>query len=108
MASAFKNSIAAEVGTSLVDIYTAPAATSTTVIGLSLANVTVSPITVSAKVTKGATSVFLIKDAPIPSGASLVLFGGDQKLVLETGNKISVITNTAASTDVVVSVLELT
>jgi hypothetical protein len=107
MASAFKNALAASVGTVSTDIYTAPALTSTTVIGLSIANTTTVDITASATVTKGGTTVHLVKNGPIPSGGALVLFGGDQKLVLEAGNKISVVANTASSADVVISVLEI-
>ena len=107
MASSFKSAVSAAVGTTAVDIYTTPAATATTVIGLSLANIVAVGITASVTITKAGVTVFLIKDAPIPVGAALVLFGGDQKLVLETGNKFSVYSNTAASTAVVVSVLEI-
>jgi len=107
MASSFKNALAASVGTVNTDIYTAPALTATTVIGLSLANIAATTVTVTVTLTKGGTTVNIIKAAPIPVGSSLILFGGDQKLVLETGNKFSVISNTAASVDVVVSVLEI-
>jgi hypothetical protein len=107
MASTFKNAVAQSVGVSPADIYTTPSSTSTTVIGLSLANKVTSTVTVSATMTKGGTTVFIIKDAPIPVGGSLVLFGGDQKLVLQTTDKISIISNTAASVDVVLSFLEI-
>lgn len=107
MASTFKNAVSAAVGTTLVDIYTAPALTSTTIIGLSVANVNTVAITASVKLTKGATVVYLIKDAPISLGGSLVVVGGDQKIVLMTGDKISVISSVAASADVIVSYLEV-
>lgn len=107
MASSFKSYVSAAVGVTSVAIYTTPALTSTTVIGLSIANVTTTGIVASATITKGSTTVALIKNAPVPVGASLVLFGGDQKLVLEAGNSISVLTNTALSADVVVSILEI-
>ena len=107
MASLFKNAVAANVGTSLTDVYTAPALTSTTIIGLSVANVTGASITVSVTLTKGATAVNIVKDAPVPVGGALVLFGGDQKLVVETGNKISVQSSAASSADVIVSALEI-
>jgi hypothetical protein len=107
MASLFKNAVAAAVGTSLTDVYTVPALTSTTVIGLSVANVAAAQITCSVSLTKGATAVSVVKDAPIPVGSSLILFGGDQKLVAEAGNKISVISSAAASADVIISVLEI-
>ena len=107
MASTFKNAVSAGVGVTPVDVYTAPALTATTVIGLSLANVSGVSISVTANVTKGATVVAVIKAAPVPVGGTLVLFGGDQKLVLETGNKLSVTSSVAASVDVIVSMLEI-
>ena len=107
MASTFKNAVSTGVGTSPVDVYTAPALTSTTVIGLSLANVHTAQVTVVVTVTKGATVANVIKSAPIPVGSSLVLFGGDQKLVLEAGNKFSVTSSVAGSVDVIVSLLEI-
>lgn len=108
MSSTFKSAVAQSVGLSYVDVYSVPESTSTTVIGLSLANTTTGVIKVSTKVTKGATSVYIIKDAPIPTGSSLVLFGGDQKLVVSSADKISVISDTYSSADVVLSFLEIT
>lgn len=107
MASNFKSFAANSVGVANTTIYTAPALTQTTVIGLSLANMVGTTILVTAFITKGATSTRVIKDAPIPAGSALVLFGGDQKLVLEAGNTLSVVSNTAASADCIISVLEL-
>ena len=107
MASTFKNAVSAAVGTTLVDVYTAPALTSTTIIGLSIANVNTVSITASVKMTKSGTVVYLIKDAPISLGGSLVVVGGDQKIVLMTGDKISVISSIAASADVIMSYLEV-
>ena len=47
MANAFKNSISGSIGTSGVKIYETPAATSTTVIGVNVANVNSNNISVS-------------------------------------------------------------
>jgi hypothetical protein len=44
----------------------------------------------------------------VTAGGALVLIGGDQKVVLETGDKITVTRDTASSADVVISVLEQT
>jgi len=38
----------------------------------------------------------------------LILLGGDQKVVLMTGDKIIVTSNTASSVDVIMSFLEIT
>ena len=107
MSSTFKNSVVPNICTSLTTVYTAPALTATTVIGLSLANTTVNTIYPSVKVTKGATVAFVVKNVPIPSGSSLVIFGGEQKLVLVAGDVISVISDTATSVDAVLSYLEV-
>ena len=50
----------------------------------------------------------LIKDAPVPSGGSIVIVGGDQKVVLEATHSVKVSSNTASSVDVVMSILEIT
>jgi hypothetical protein len=108
MANAFKNAVTASIGTSNVDVYTAPASTTTTVIGMTVSNRTASVINVDVSVTdtSSGTTGFLIKSAPIPVGGSLVVVGGDQKVVLETTDKITVVSDTATSADAVVSVLE--
>jgi hypothetical protein len=43
----------------------------------------------------------------LTEGSAQVIVGGEQKLVLETGDFISVSSTKASSTDVVVSVLEI-
>lgn len=106
MANTFKNYAAADVGTSASTILTAT--TQTTVIGMTVANLTTSPITVSVYVTISATDYYVVKDAVVPAGGSLVPIGGDQKLVLETGDALKVISDTATSADVIASVLEIT
>jgi len=110
MANTFKNSVTASVGTSATDVYTAPALTTTTVIGAAVSNRTASAISVDATVTdtSGSVTAYLVKEAPVASGSALVLIGGDQKVVLETGDKITVTSDTALSADVVISVLEQT
>ena len=50
----------------------------------------------------------LIVNAPISSGASLVLVGGDQKLVLESGDSVFVQSSVASSADAVMSIMEIT
>jgi len=107
MANIFKNSITGSIGTVGVIAYTVPAATSTTVIGMSVANVAASNISVSATLTSGSSTVYLVKSATVPVGGSVVLVGGEQKLVLTAANYLSVVSSAATSADVVVSVLEI-
>ena len=108
MANTFKNSFSKDVGTSAATVYTAPSATQTTLIGLSVANTTTSPITCDAFITSSAVDYFLIKGGVVPVGSSLVVVGGDQKVVLEAADALKVVTSAASSADVVCSLLEIT
>ena len=109
MANIFKNSITGSIGVSNVIVYTCPAATSTTVIGMSIANVTASNITISTTLTSDsqAKTVYLIKDATVVAGGATVLVGGDQKVVMSALDTLTVVSSAATSADVVVSVLEI-
>jgi hypothetical protein len=108
MANTFRNYLSKNVGTSPATIYTCPAATQTTVIGFSVANTSTSPITCDAYITSSAVDYYLIKTGVVPVGSSLVIVGGDQKVVLEVADVVKVVTSDATSADVVFSVLELT
>lgn len=107
MANTFKNYLTANVGTSASTIYTAPTATQSTIIGMTIANTTTNNITASVLVTSGATTVYLVKNATVPVGGSLVAIGGDQKVVLEAADLIQVQSSAASSADVLLSVLEI-
>jgi len=110
MANTFKRKLSRSIGTSLTSVgsYTVAASTQVTVIGLTVANTTASQILVDATVNDGTNDTYLIKEAPVPSGGSMIIIGGDQKVVLETNDTIKVKSNTASSVDVVMSVLEIT
>lgn len=105
--SNFKSYISSSIGTSNTTIFTATA-TATTVIGCSLANITTLPVLGNVYITKsGGGSAYIIKNAPIPSGGTLVIIGSEQKVVLQTGDSLSFSSNTASSIDAIVSTLEL-
>ena len=108
MANTFKNYVATGVGTSASTILTGGGSTQTTVIGITVANTTGSTITVDVYITVSATDYYVVKGATVPSGGSLVPVGGDQKLVLEAGDALKVVSDTASSADVIASVLEIT
>jgi hypothetical protein len=109
MANVFKNSITGSIGTAGAIVYQTPVATTTTIIGVNVANVNSQNISVSVMVrdNSGNKTVYLVKDALIPQGASSILIGGEQKIVLEANDFISVTSSLAASADVIVSALEL-
>ena len=110
MANTFKNSASQGVGTALTTIYTVPASTTSTLIGLSLANIIGSNITIDVTLTDTSAAVtsHLVKSAPVPVGSSLVVVGGDQKIVMETGDILKVVSSAVVSCDVILSLLETT
>ena len=110
MPNNFKRKLSRSIGTSLTQVgtYAVPASTEVTVIGLDIANTSSSQVLVDATLNDGSNDTYLIKEAPIPSGGSLVVIGGDQKVVLEPTDSIKVKSDTASSVDVVMSILEIT
>ena len=110
MANFFKNSITGSIGTTGVKVYEVPAATTTTVIGVNIANVATQNISVSVMVRDSSLgkTVYLVKDAIIVQGSTTVLIGGEQKIVLESTDFLSVTSSLSNSADVIISVLELT
>jgi len=102
MANTFKNYTSASVGTGATTTYTVPSSTTSVMIGCNLANRTASSIKVDVQ----AAGVYIIKDAPIPSGSALSVLDG--KIILETTDTVVVTSDTASSCDVIVSVLEQT
>tara|TARA_R100001086_G_C11773933_1_gene241657 strand:+ start:347 stop:676 length:330 start_codon:yes stop_codon:yes gene_type:complete len=109
MANTFKIKTDTGVGTGAATIYTCPSATQTTIIGLSVANIVASQITVDVQLENNdGDNIYLVKAAPIPVGSALVVVGGDQKVVMEASDVLKVTTNTASSGDVALSILEIT
>ena len=109
MANSFKIKTDTAVGTSPATIYTCPSSTETTIIGLSSANIVASQITADVQLENNdGDNIYLIKAAPIPVGSTLVVVGGDQKVVMEASDVLKVTTNTASSGDVALSILEIT
>jgi len=109
MATLFKNFLTSNVGSTPTTVVTGGSAVQTTVYSLTVAN-TKTPagtITVSVSMVSGATTAFMCKDAPVPAGGTIIVVGEPQKVALETGDIIQVASSSAASADVIVSVVEL-
>ena len=100
MPNTFKNYTSASVGTSPATVYTVPAYTSAVMIGLNLANVSASQITVDVQ----CAGTYVVKGAPIPAGSALSVLDG--KIILETTDTVVVTASAASSADVLLSVLE--
>ena len=98
------------------DLYTTPGSTTTIILGMVLANVHTSQVTATVKLvsdTSGGgrtatnTTTFLLKDAPIPVGASLEILAGN-KVVLETTDKIQIDCSVTDKVSVTMSIMEIT
>ena len=93
-------------------IYTGKSGTETTIIGMSIANITTSQVTVDVKIESNTSdtetngNVELVTAAPIPAGGSLETLGGG-KLVLQTTDVLRVTSDTASSLDVSLSIMEI-
>ena len=108
MANTFKSFGTVGSGTSATAVYTAPAGTTSTVIGMTLSNIHTGGVTASIVLVKsGGSTIHVCKGAPVPLGGTFVVVGGEQKLVLETGDRLDVTSDTASSIDTIVSVLEI-
>ena len=108
MANAFKTVTDTAVGTSPATIYTCPAATETTIIGLNVANILSVSITVDVQLENDdGDNVYIVKSAIVPVGSSLVAAGGDQKIVMNAADILKVTASQAAAADVTLSVLEI-
>ena len=110
MANTFKLKTKANVGVTTVGIYTAPAATTTVVIGITLANTSGSGVNVGVAVSRTSDTkedIKLLKNAPIPSGSSLEFMSGN-KIVLETSDQINVDSDINNSVDAALTIMEIT
>lgn len=97
---AFNNYTSSAVGTSPVTVHTVATGQEVVVIGLNLANITASQVIVDVQLA----GVYLVKGAPIPAGGALSALDG--KIILEATDTCVVTSDTAASCDVILSVLE--
>jgi hypothetical protein len=109
MANIFKRKLSRDVGNVAVAVgsYTVASNTTVVVVGLTVCNTTGSTVNTSIFIDDGANDTYILKDAPIPGGGSLVAIGGDQKVILETGDSVKVISDAVTSLDVTMSIMEI-
>lgn len=112
MATAFKNTITKNLGTTPVSVLTTNSTTRGTIIGLSLANLTKDAVTVSVTLTDNgvipAITGYYLKDVIIPPNQTLRAVNGGEKLLVAINNDLQVVSNTSASVDVITSYVEIT
>ena len=104
MANDFKNAQAVGV-TSVTTIYTSPAAKTSILLELDIANTTQNVVEANVEIfdTSASTDAFLVKNAPVPAGGTLQVVSG-QKVILEATDIVKV--TATAAVDVVAAILE--
>ena len=108
MANTFKLKTKANVGITTQNVYVVPSATTTVVIGITLAITSGTGCLVGVGITRPSTDdVKLLKNAPIPQGSSLEFMSGN-KVVLETADTITVDSDTNNSIDASLTIMEIT
>lgn len=108
MANTFKLATKASVGVTTVGIYTAPMSTTSTIIGITLANVSGTGINVTVGIARSVSdNVNILKNVPIPQGSSLEFMSGN-KIVLEQADSITAKSDVINSLDCAVTILEMT
>ena len=104
MAQDFERNTSNAVGTSAVTLRTANS--DDAIVGITIANVTTSQITVEVYINAGSNDIHIVKDAPIPAGSRLQVLDWGAKIVMVSGDAVKVKSNTASSADVWVSVVD--
>ena len=107
MAQDFERTLTANIDTALADIR-ATSNSDDAIVGISMANIHTSQITVDVAITDNSDNVtaYLIKSAPIPVGGALELIDGGSKIILQSGDKLRAKSSVTNSLDVVVSAVD--
>jgi hypothetical protein len=116
MASTFRNILKSNIGTSGATAVLVTGATAkTTVIGLSLTNLTGGIVLASILITDPngggsavSASAHYMKDVVIPPNQSLRVINGGEKLILGSSTSVFITSNVNSSLDLVMSFVEIT
>jgi hypothetical protein len=109
MATVFKNVLTTGIGTSPSTVLTSNASATTTIIGLSLTNITGSIVQASIQLndTVAVTSAYFIQNLTIPPNSSARVVTGGEKLNLGPLSTVVITSNVASSIDLVMSWVEI-
>ena len=115
MANEFRCRTLTGVGTSATTLYATPDGKTSIMLELDIANTTINVVEASVELLDYSVHPttgwrYLVKNAPIPAGGSLMVIAG-QKVILEeriggTGDGIRITSSAASSLDVVSAILE--
>jgi hypothetical protein len=88
-------------------VYTAPASTTTVVVGLTLSNTTGSTVYCTVLLDNNdGDNVNFLKDIPIPTGSAVEVMAGN-KIILNESDILKVKSNTPNSIDTTLSIMEI-
>jgi hypothetical protein len=94
--------------TTITTILTAPTGSNYLVVtAITFANKTGSPVTVQCSIYNGTTDVYLVYNAVVGTGDTLVLGGQNLKVTLGAGYSLRALAGTASAIDVTVSATQL-
>jgi hypothetical protein len=108
MANTFKSYPANQITTDGNIIYEVPPLTQTIGVGLVISNTSKNPFTANVTITRSEEYFSIVTGAVVPVGGSLVVSGVDQKLVLESFDKVTIKPSANNCCDVWLSILEIT
>lgn len=108
MATTFKNKVIKEIGTAPILSLETNSGTRSTIIGLSLANLTETVIYASILINDD-TSVqgYYLKEVPIPPRSSLRAVSAGEKLILAPNNQMYLVADEDESLDAVISYVDI-
>ena len=105
----FLNFASNNIGISATTVVPAvPSGTQYLITGFSISNTTALPVTTSAILTRAGYDIYIVANATVNPGGSLVVAGWDQKIGMMTGDSIKVVSSASVSLDAVVSLLSST
>ena len=108
MANTFKLKTKANVGVTTSNVYVAPSATTTVVIGVTLANTSGQGINVGIGITRASSDdISVLKNVPIPQGSALEIMQGN-KIVVESADTVTAKSDVNSTLDVALTIMEIT
>lgn len=108
MATFFRNKVVNEIGTTPVRVLETDGNTRTTVVGMSLANLTEGLVYVSVSVLDDTSTLgYFMKEIPLPPNTSLRALSAGEKLILAPVNELYIETDTENSIDAIISYVDI-
>ena len=108
MANTFKLKTKNNVGVTTSDVYVVPSATTTVVIGVTHANISGQSINVGVGITRATSDdVNILKTIPLPHGSTIEFMQGN-KVVLESTDTLTAVSDLNNSLDVALTIMEIT